>query len=367
MSELKQKIKALIQEKGAITVSDYMALALADTQGGYYHTQNPFGREGDFITAPEISQMFGELIGVWVLTSWKMLGKPEKIILCEMGPGRGTLMKDVLRTLHQLSPEFMRAAEIFMIETSLRLQHIQKITLENNADRINWVETFDHIAHGPLIFYANELLDALPIHQFIKQDGKWRERLIHMDTQNNFSFIVGTNELDSSSLPNAYSKLHNGAILELSPQRNHICEMVAKRLYDTHGCALFIDYGSDHFPHGDTLQAISKHSYRDIFQAPGQDDLTSHVDFSSLLAIAKQNNCEAALLTQGDFLLRMGLLERAGHLGANKDIHMQEKIKAQVERLAATDQMGTLFKVLSLSDKKTQLNPIFLADHHDHD
>lgn len=363
MSDLKDRIRHIIKANGPLTVDHFMTMALADPDAGYYQTEPPFGLDGDFITAPDISQMFGELIGIWVVSTWQMLGAPETFILSEMGPGRGTLMDDVLRTLQKLSPQCFESAHIFMVETSDRLTCEQKQRLAHHSCKIEWVTTFDQIANGPLILIANELLDAIPIQQFVKHNNKWHERLISLDDDNGFMFIIGEHTLDDQNLPTKYKNLEDESILEVAPLRNQLVELVAKRLANTRGCALLIDYGAGDLPYGDTLQAMSKHEYRDIFDAPGLHDLTSHVDFTSLQAVAQKQNCLAAILPQGEFLLNMGLVERAGQLSANKNADVQERLRSEVERLASPQHMGQLFKVLALSDQKTGLHPVFSTPH----
>lgn len=366
MSDLKTKICELIAVNGPMRVSTFMTLALSDPDNGYYKNETPFGKQGDFVTAPEISQMFGELIGVWVIESWHALNRPSSFSLCELGPGRGTLMQDLLRTLKKLSPAAYQAANIFMVETSEKLTLTQQQTLSGHGNKINWSKDFKAIGKEPLIVVANEFLDALPIDQFIKVDGKWHERLIATDDKDNLFFITGDNLLDNTLLPQKYLDLPDGAILELAPMRVQFVNNVLAQLKDSKGSALFIDYGSSGLPFGDTLQAVSKHEFSNIFASPGKHDLTSHVDFSSLQVVAKQQGILSALLTQGEFLIRMGLIERAGQLGANKSSAIQENIRRDVERLAGENQMGRLFKALAFSDKNTGLHPVFTEDATNH-
>lgn len=366
MGDLKTKICELISLSGPMRVSTFMTLALSDPDNGYYKTAKPFGKDGDFITAPEISQMFGELIGVWVIESWQALKQPSSFTLYELGPGRGTLMQDLLRTVKTLSPDTYQAANIVMVETSPKLADQQQQKLAAHGNKIDWVDDFNAVGKGPLIVIANEFLDALPIDQFIKADGNWHERLIATDDKDNLMFITGNNLLDKTHLPQKYLDLPDGAILELAPMRLQFVENVLEQLKVLKGSALFIDYGSAGLPFGDTLQAVSKHEFSNIFASPGNHDLTSHVDFSSLQVIAGQQDVLSALLTQGEFLIRMGLLERAGKLGADKSRNIQENIRNQVERLAAPNEMGSLFKVLAFSDKETGLHPVFTKDATNH-
>ncbi|EJF75658.1 SAM-dependent methyltransferase [Bartonella alsatica] len=359
MASLKEKIKEIIALNGPITVSQYMALALTDPQFGYYQTQTPFGRAGDFITAPEISQLFGEIIGIWILANWKTHGCPYPFILAEIGPGRGTLMNDILRTIQKLSTTAFNAAEIFLIEISQKLAKEQEKCLSPYQKQIHSIENFNQIPSKPLILIANELLDTLPINQYIKIDGEWMERRITVNQNGDFTFIATPHKLLSSFLQSYCSEIPDGTIFEHAPSRYQLMQQISNRLIQVKGSALLIDYGASNLAFGDTLQALSKHKFRDIFDAPGEHDLTSHVGFSFLKKIALEQGCFVKILEQGEFLLKMGLLERARQLAANKSATLQEKIFQDIERLTSPDHMGTLFKVLHVSDKNIPLPPSF--------
>ncbi|WP_336276498.1 class I SAM-dependent methyltransferase [Bartonella sp. CB178] len=360
MNTLKEKIKKIITLNGPITVGQYMALALTDPQFGYYQqTRAPFGRSGDFITAPEISQLFGEMIGIWVLASWKAHNCPRPFILAELGPGRGTLMDDILRTVKKLCSTAFDTMEVFLIEINERLKKEQKKRLSFYQKQIHSVESFDQIPPGHLFLVANEFLDTLPINQYVKLNGEWRERRIAINEDGNFIFISGQRKYPSPCIQPHDSQIPNGTIFEHAPLRYQLIQKISNRLMQTKGSALLIDYGASHLAFGNTLQAISKHKFRDIFDAPGEHDLTSHVDFSFLKMIALEEGCFAEIFEQGDFLFKMGLLERAKQLGTKKDAILQSKICQDIERLAGPDQMGKLFKVLHMSDKNIPLPPNF--------
>ncbi|WP_375658772.1 class I SAM-dependent methyltransferase [Bartonella sp. MR30HLJHH] len=359
MTNLKEKIKEIITRNGPITVSQYMALALTDPQFGYYQTQNPFGRTGDFITAPEISQLFGEMIGIWTLASWNAHGCPRPFILAEIGPGRGTLMDDVLRTIQKLSTTAFESAEVFLLEISKKLAKEQKKSLSSYQKQIHSIESFDQIPSKPLFLIANEFLDTLPINQYIKIKGEWRERRITIDQNGKFTFIADPRKFPSSCLQSYSSNVPDGTIFEHAPSRHQFIQHISNRLVQGKGSALLIDYGAADLAFGDTLQALSKHRFRDIFDAPGEQDLTSHVGFFFLKKIAHKQGCFSEIFEQGDFLLRMGLLERAKQLGAGKSATLQDKIRQDIERLAGPDQMGKLFKVLHVCDKNISIPPQF--------
>lgn len=356
MSGLKDKIKNLISTQGPLTVNQYMALALGDPQFGYYKTADPFGRLGDFVTAPEISQLFGEMVAVWAMGAWEGLGCPPSFVLAEIGPGRGTLMADILRVIAKTMPQMAKAAHVVLIENSPRLSAIQKTTLQDYQGQVSWQEHFSALPDGPLIFIANELFDALPIHQFIVIEGTLKERIVTLDEKRELIFAVAQKAPALNAF--GYDGLPEGTIIELSPAREGLMDEISVRLKAGSGQALLIDYGALTPATGDTLQALSKHKNVTVFANPGEDDLTSHVDFAALATVAQKRGCITHSTTQGDFLLTHGLLERAGILGQSKAPAVQEKIRDDVERLAAPKQMGELFKILIVSDKPYP-SPVF--------
>lgn len=354
---LKQRIIRLIETNGPITVADYMSFCLGDSEAGYYITREPFGRDGDFITAPEVSQMFGELIGVWCVEAWQALGRPPRFVLAEMGPGRGTLMADLLRTVARLSPEFVAAAQTTLIETSPRLTEVQRQTLGPLPSEVTWITHFEDLANGPLIFVANELFDALSIHQYIKAGTQFAERMVGLNQTGDLCFAAGAGSIDQSLLPEGHQVAPEGTIFEISPARSALMEAIALRVAQQRGAALLIDYGHLQAGFGDTLQALRRHKPEDVLENPGDADLTSHVDFEALCRIAQNLSCRTGTMTQGDFLLNMGLLDRAGQLGRNRDKAFQQQLHIDVERLAGPDEMGQLFKVLCVTDPLTTIFP----------
>ena len=349
-SPLKEKLIRQIAAEGPMTVAAYMAACLADPQHGYYTTAaEPFGAKGDFITAPEVSQMFGELIGAFVLSAWEAMGAPQTVRLVETGPGRGTLMADLLR-MASLRPAFLRAASLHLVEISPRLKARQAEALANAPLAPNWHDSLREVPEGPVILIANEFFDALPIHQYVKTPEGWRERMVGLSEAGDLAFGTGPGRLPLAAIPQTAANAPLGAILETSPLSAAIAEESGARITAHGGAALFIDYGYLRSAPGDTLQALRRHAYQDVLAEPGLADLTAHVDFEVLAAAARRGGATVASpLTQGEFLLRMGLLERAGQLGAGKDASMQERIRGEVERLAAPQEMGELFKVLCVA------------------
>lgn len=357
MTALRQRIAALIAQAGPISVSDYFALCLSDPTHGYYMSRDPFGRAGDFTTAPEISQMFGELVGVWLAMAWWATGRPERPLIAEIGPGRGTLAKDVVRTLARVEPDLAASARFALIETSDRLRRVQAATLEGSGVEFHWHAGIDELLDGPLLIVGNEFFDALPVRQFVKTDQGWRERAVGLDGEGQLAFVAGAGSLEPALLPDGAEAAAEGTIFETAPARAAVMQTIAERIATHGGAGLFIDYGHLSRGFGDTLQAVRRHQPEDVLQNPGEADLTTHVDFSALAGIAGAVGLEARLATQGAFLLGLGLLERAGRLGADGDETRRDEISAAVQRLAGPDQMGDLFKVLAVLPRGVSVAP----------
>ncbi len=361
---LAEKIKAIIAATGPISVADYFTLCLADPDHGYYQSRDPFGRAGDFITAPDISQLFGEMIAVFLIRAWQSHGSPAVTRLVEIGPGRATMMADILRVIGQLYPALYRGLSVHLIETSPRLRQIQAETLVDRFEQVSWHDDLDNIPPGFLLIVANEFFDAIPIRQFIKTPSGFCERMIGLDEKGELVFTIGAGVLDPACLP-ANQQGALGDIIEISPAREAIIERLAQKLSLNGGSALIIDYGHIERGFGDTLQAMLSHRFDTVLAHPGMADLTSHVDFLALAEVAGTKGLHVnGMMTQGEFLLELGLLERAGRLGAGKDPALQQEISQAVQRLAGTgtQNMGELFKVLALSSPGIALWPFDAPD-----
>lgn len=345
---LLNRIIRQIEMTGPLPLSEYMHWCMADRKEGYYSSQSAFGADGDFITAPEISQMFGELIGVWAIKAWEKLGSPPQFNLVELGPGRGTLMKDLLRAA-KVSESFLNAAQITLVETSEQLRTEQAANLSSEY-QITWIDAIDDISDAPTVIIANEFLDVLPIHQYVKRGDSWHENAVGTDEHGKLAWQLGTGLADTASLPDGHEKEPDGSVFEISPAREAVVENIAQLVKNNKGAALFIDYGHLEHGFGDTFQAMKSHKHVDPLNDPGLSDLTSHVDFSALKNIILNKGLNVQpFMTQGDFLLAQGLLERAGVLGSGKSEAIQEQITQEAERLAMPDQMGELFKVFAFS------------------
>ncbi|OJF96804.1 class I SAM-dependent methyltransferase [Pararhizobium antarcticum] len=357
---LAEKIKAIIQLNGPISVTDYFALCLADPDHGYYQVREPFGRDGDFTTAPEISQLFGEMIGIFLVQAWQQHGSPDEVILCEIGPGRGTMMDDILRVVEKLAPSLYENASVHLIETSERLRKVQSQTLIRHKWKISWHDSFDTLPEGFVLLATNELFDAIPIRQFIKTAQGFRERLVGLDAQDDLIFATGAASIDPDLLPVPAKDVPLGTVFEVAPARDAVMATLSARIRKGSGTALIIDYGHLSTGFGDTLQAIRDHQYDPPLKHPGEADITSHVDFEQLGRRALAEGLQVNGLTyQGDFLTALGIVERASVLGNSKDPITQEGIRQDVERLAGSGEgkMGELFKVLVVSSPVVALAP----------
>ena len=347
MNALARMLVRRIAMTGPMTVADYMATALGHPQHGYYTTRDPLGRDGDFITAPEISQIFGELIGLWSVAVWEKIGSPVRFNLVEFGPGRGTLMVDALRAAAQV-PAFLDAANLVLIETSPVLRNSQ-------ADKLSvydptWCESLEAVPDGPILAIANEFFDTLPAHQFVRTSSGWRERLVGWDeTDLQFMISAGTTPFANLLAPDIQSASLEGAIAEIQPLGLTITAAMGERIAADGGAALIIDYGHCESALGDTLQAVHAHEPQDVLKAPGEADLTVHVDFAALRSSVDSNVSVWGPVAQGEFLQRLGIELRASSLRKNATPMQSASITSGVERLIAPDQMGTLFKVLCLT------------------
>jgi len=332
---------------GPMTVADYMEQCLFHPEHGYYTTHEPFGAQGDFVTAPEISQMFGELLGLWAADSWLRLGSPSPFVLAELGPGRGTMMADVLRAT-RIVPGFSDAARVVLVEASPRLRGKQRETLA--AYEVEWCASLDEVPAGPLILLANEFIDALPIRQFVRTPEGIAERMVGLDDDGTLQWGLRPEARLDARGDALMQRAPVGAMLEICPLGLSIMERLGARLATEGGAALFVDYGHSGGL-GDTLQALRAHTYDDPLAHPGQADLTAHVDFKALARIATASGARAfGPITQGLLLERLGLPARATRLKRDAHDAAREKIDAASARLTdpAKDGMGELFKALAV-------------------
>ncbi len=339
MTALAQVLAARIRAHGPMSLADYMAECLLHPQHGYYTTQNPFGSGGDFITAPDISQMFGELLGLSLAQAWLDQGAPNPFTLAELGPGRGTLMADVLRATKAV-PGFHAAMRVVLVEASPRLRATQAQAL--HGYRPLWADSVQDLPRHPLFLVANEFFDALPIRQFQRAGLGWRERLVGLSAEA-LSFGLGP-VVPIADLTERLADTVDGDVVELCPQAPAIMAEIAARMADQ-GAALIIDYGGWHSL-GDTFQAVQAHQPVDPFATPGQADLTAHVDFAALAAAA--HPAAHVYTTQGTLLSALGLAQRSARLAQNLSGAALHSHLDATQRLTAPTEMGSLFKVLAL-------------------
>lgn len=352
MTALKTLITAEIETSGPIPVSRYMQLCLNHPEHGYYMKADPLGLSGDFTTAPEVSQLFGELIGAWLVVVWQQLGCPNPCSLVELGPGRGTLMADILR-IAKLDAQFISAVAIHLMETSPVLRTKQSETLKSLGITPTHHAALDSLPDGPALFVANEFFDALPTNQWVRTQRGWNARKIGLDEAGGMVFGVDPTPLPA---PKPIQDVPPGTILEHSPAQDAAMRQLAEHIRDHGGAGLVIDYGALALGTGDTLQAVRAHQKTDPLANIGEADLTTHVDFAHLAHLAEEADVQAiGLAEQGQFLLDLGLLQRAGALGAGRAADAQEAISLAVERLAGDTAMGKLFKVLGFASASIPL------------
>jgi NADH dehydrogenase [ubiquinone] 1 alpha subcomplex assembly factor 7 len=353
MTPLEAEIRHIIAIDGPISVDRYMELCLSHPQHGYYVTRDPLGAAGDFVTAPEVSQMFGELIGAWAATVWRQMGSPARVHLLELGPGRGTLMADALRAAQAL-PEFHAGVSVHLVEVSPVLRALQEKTLANAGAPVAWHRDIEEVPEGPTIAVANEFVDALPISQFIKDRDGWHLRVIGL-ADDKLAFVAVRDPTLSQAETDATPI---GSVLERRYDRP--VSLLARRIARQGGAALIIDYGHTETDFGDTLQAVKDHKFADPLVDPGEADLTAQVDFAAVAIWAQREGAATqGPIPQGEFLRRLGIEQRAARLKANATLQQAADIDAALTRLTAPDQMGELFKVLAIADPKLGRLPGF--------
>ncbi len=354
---LERDIRKLIGVAGPMPVAEYMRLCLSHPQYGYYMNRDPLGARGDFVTAPEISQMFGELIGLWLASVWQQMGSPENVRLIELGPGRGTMLVDAIRAARTVSG-FHAAIVLHLVEISPTLQKVQQERLQPLGLPMHWHAALEEVPIGPCLIVANEFIDALPVHQAVKQADGWHERVVAIAADGNFTIDAA-----EAPLPHFESTLPRG--LRLSPVgsiyewRSDLIALEIGRRVRKDGAALIIDYGHAWYGLGETLQAVAGHSFVDPLRAPGQVDLTAHVDFAALAQCTESMGGHAhGPVSQRDWLHRLGIDKRAATLKAHVPYSKAAEMEHALARLTAGGSrgMGELCKVMAIAD--AELGPL---------
>jgi NADH dehydrogenase [ubiquinone] 1 alpha subcomplex assembly factor 7 len=353
LAELRERIR----REGPMRVDEFMRVCHAHPRYGYRQKASSIGAAGDFVTAPEISQVFGELIGLWGAVVWEAMGRPAPLRLIELGPGRGTLMRDALRAGKALAG-FLPAISVHVVEISEPMRQLQRAALlgsdadQGGAPAVTWHDTLAEVPAGPAIVIANEFLDALPIRQLVHDGGAWRERVVAVGPDGILTFAAG-NAVEFKSLSSA----SRGGIVELRTGEDELLAALAARAAPH--AALFIDYGPAEPAFGDTLQAVSGHSYTDPLAEPGAADLTAHVQFASLARKARAVGLAVdGPITQAEFLGRLGIVERTARLMAANPARAGE-IEAATQRLMSPGGMGQLFKAMAVHSPSLPAPPPF--------
>ncbi len=349
MNALARRIAQRIRTEGPLSLAAYMAMALYDPRCGYYATRDPLGESGDYVTAPELSQIFGELIGLWCADLWQRSGGPSPLVLAELGPGRGLLASDLLRAAACV-PEFRRAIRLYLIEASPRLRAEQKTRLAF-AEPV-WVEQVDALPPGPMLLVANEFLDALPVRQFVRGKALWSERLVGIDPEDRLVFVDGPESFAASLLVPEASResAEEGAVVEICPAALALASVLGARLEAEMGAALFVDYGAVAAQGRASLRAYRGHRRVHPLVAPGAVDLTADVDFGAVLEAARR---EGALcygpVSQARFLGALGIELRLAALSRAATEAMRERLEKSVRLLLDPNEMGNLFKAVAIT------------------
>jgi NADH dehydrogenase [ubiquinone] 1 alpha subcomplex assembly factor 7 len=358
-SPLAAKIARRIRAEGPLSLAAYMAMALYDPELGYYTTRPSIGAGGDFITAPEISQIFGELVAVWCALTWQQMGRPDPVVLAELGPGSGALAADLLRAAGAL-PEFRRALRLHLVEISPMLRAAQHRRLEN-ADVV-WLTRTEDLPEGPLLLVANEFLDALPIRQLVRKRRQWAERMVALDLADRLVFVDGPeNPLLSLLVPSALrDTAPPGALFEVCPPALALAATLGARLARSTGAALFIDYGRSERAVGASLRAVSSHHAADPLAAPGHADLSAEVDFTAFAEAAKTAGARTyGPIPQTSFLQALGAAPRLAVLSEAASPAQRRRLESGLSRLLDPQQMGVLFKVVALTSPELLAPPGF--------
>ncbi len=356
MTPVEAELRRRIHSDGPQTVATFMQLANAH----YYATRDPFGTQGDFITSPEISQIFGELIGIWCAAMWSVGGRPASSHLVELGPGRGTLMADALRAL-KLLPAFRDTLDVHLVETSPLLRTAQQRAIGEAGPKVHWHHNIGQLPDGPLFIIANEFFDALPVHHYVRTSNGWHERVIGVQ-DDALQFGLSPHKVPEAAIPEAFRSAAEGSIAETSPDSLAVMRQLAGRVARQGGAMLVFDYGYARPGVGETLQAMKAHAFIDALTGPGEADLTAHVDFPALASAAREGGAAAyGPVNQRDFLLGLGLLERSAILIRQAELEQALAIESGTARLIEETPtgMGILFKVLAVTPPGTPTPPGF--------
>ena len=339
-----------ILKKKSIPLDKFMSIALYDKKYGYYMKKNPFGEKGDFITAPMISNLFGEMIAIWCVSFWEYIGKPNKIVLVELGPGDGSLCKDLITTFEKFK-NFYNSLEINLLEVSNKLKSIQKKKINNK--KVKWIKKINQINHGPIIFMCNEFFDALPIKQIYKKNKLYFEKYVTLSNKKEIKFVY--KKANNTLIKNIrdLNIVTSGNTIEYPLEAIKLLKIIAKKINKFDGGLLTFDYGYKVKKNENTLQSVKKHKKTKIYYKPGDSDITSHVNFKLFHEILKKNNLKVKKITnQNEFLEKIGILERANIVSKKMTFKEKANLFYRLKRLLDSKEMGNLFKVMFAQMKK---------------
>tara|TARA_Y100000590_G_C15668336_1_gene995353 strand:- start:772 stop:1836 length:1065 start_codon:yes stop_codon:yes gene_type:complete len=344
------KIISILKEKKSIPLDQFINISLYDKKSGYYMKKNPFGQKGDFVTAPLISNLFGEMVAIWCVAFWEYIGKPKKFLLVELGPGDGSLCKDLLKTFKQFK-KFYNSLEINLLEISNKLKKIQKLKINNK--KVKWIKTINKINFGPVVFLGNEFFDALPIKQIYKKKKLFFEKYVALSDDNKKIHIL--HKKANSNLIKRLQKLNlisTNNTIEYPVEALKFLNIIAKKINKFDGGLLTFDYGYTTKKNQNTLQSVRKHKYTNIFSTPHHSDITSHLNFKLVDKILRKNNLNVKkITTQNEFLKKIGILERANILSKKMTFKEKANMFYRLKRLIDYREMGSLFKVLFAQKK----------------
>ena len=344
------KIINILKRKKFLPLDEFINISLYNNKYGYYMKKNPFGKKGDFITSPIVSKLFSEMIAIWCISFWEHLQKPKKILIVELGPGDGSLCNDLLKTFTKFDI-FYKSLKIKLLEKSLKLKKVQQLKINNK--KVEWIKSIDEIKHGPIIFIGNEFFDALPIKQFYKKEGIFFEKYVTLAKSNKkLKFLYKKKNIKFIKYPNILKIYAKNKLIEYPEAAIEYLISITKKIKKFNGSLLAFDYGYIANGGKNTLKAISKHKLRKITHKPGDSDISSHINFKLFFNILKKNNLDVQkIVTQSEFLQKMGIVERANILAKKMTFGSKANMYFRLKKLLNSNEMGSIFKVLYAKKK----------------
>ena len=338
-----KSIKKFFKKSKYLPVDNFFENILYDNQFGYYATKQPFGRDGDFITSPKVSNLFSEIIAIWLINTWENFGKPKKFNFVELGPGDGSLAKTLLVTFKKFR-EFNSVKKIYLYEKSNYLKKVQERRIGDKS--VKWIKNFNNIKDGPVVFFGNEFLDAIPIKQFRKKNGSFFEKNYILNKNLNIEETYRKASIVNSKMLKSYSSIKDLNFIEFPKLGFQNLKKITKKILKLEGCILLIDYGYLKPHNQNTLQSVLKHKKNNLLENLGKADITSHINFELLKEFFKKNSLKTKkIVTQQEFLKSNGIIERAEILAKKMKFRDQSDLYLRLKRLLHPKLMGNLFKV----------------------